>query len=284
MTIICKLQGGFGNHLGNVMLALVFYDKIHMPIYLEGNHIRGDTAYQRNDTRTTIFKVINPSIVTNSIEGLHSFHINSYDTYLTVLENIHAYTHYNLHINIICAGKIKFYRDNLEIISKYITIPLPPEIFTRKNNIIVSLRLGMGINEVSQPSPFEGVLRVPFIYFKDAISKITEKVGTIDSIFICSDNYTDKFLSNFITEYGDKIILLSDKNTLEQCSVLVHGAHVISSNSSFSLTSTMINTVGDIYLPEFRSSGAAYPHSSHSTMRDTLYTWATNMYLIPIND
>lgn len=284
MTIICNLKGGYGNHLYNVMLALLYYDKTHVPLHIVGNHIVGDTEFQRNDTRTTIYKVINPAIVTNTIDKLSAFHINSFDIYISVLNNIASYIQYNLYIDIIGAESIKFYRDNIDIILKYIIIPPPPTLYLNSNSIIVSLRLGMGINEISQPSPFAKELRLPFIYFKDAISKITASVGTVDRIYICSDNYVDSFIDNFLTEYGSKVVLLSDKNTLEQCSILVHGAHVVSSNSSFSLISTLMNTSGTVYIPEFKSSGAAYPHSSNARYRDALYTWAPNTYHINIED
>ena len=109
MTIICKLQGGFGNHLLNVFLGIIYYEHLNTPIYLEGNAIRNDTLHLRNDTRTTIYKVINPTIVTTHVENRpNTITITSFSSYLTVLENIHSYKSYNIHIHIICADKMSF--------------------------------------------------------------------------------------------------------------------------------------------------------------------------------
>lgn len=280
MTIICKLQGGFGNHLLNVLLGIIYYEHLNMPIYLEGNHIRNDVLHLRNDTRTTIYKVINPTIVTSHIEhSPNTIVINSFSSYLAILENIHSYKLYNIYINIIGADKMSFYTKYIDIIKKYIIIP-PVSEFPLKNKIIVSLRLGMGAHEVSKPSPYESDLRLPFIYYKTVIDSL---IKDNTEIYICSDNFTDTYITRFLTEYSGRIYLMSDKDTLFQAGLIAYGDHVISSNSTFALVVGMLNSTGIIYVPEFKSSGAAFPDKSNSCYRDILYSFLPNIKYVPID-
>ena len=63
--IICKLDGGFGNHLYTFFLACILSNKLKQKIFIEDNIILNDLLSQRKDTRETIYKIINYDYITN---------------------------------------------------------------------------------------------------------------------------------------------------------------------------------------------------------------------------
>jgi hypothetical protein len=255
--IVCNLQGGFGNHLFCYFLGCIMAEKFKNKIYIKGNTIANDQFKQRKDTRETIYKIINPIYIsqTNNSIAKNIIHINTIEQYNNILNNSHDLNEIIININIVSVP-IPFYVKNIDIIKKYVII----NNIKNTNTIVVSLRLGMGANEVVQPSPFEKDLRLPFTYYIKAINYFLEKNMCIDKLLICSDNYNDNYLKNFNEYYKHlNIIFCDDKNTLEQFEYIVNADYFVSSNSSFSLVGAVLNTTGICTIPNFNESDTIYP-------------------------
>jgi hypothetical protein len=276
--IVLNLQGGFGNHLFIYMLGVILADKNNMKINIIGNNITNDNLNQRADTRTTIFKIINKSYIDNVINLSNTFNIDTVEKYHTcvnmVLDKNTCY-----HINIIHLNDMMWFNTHLDIIFKYI---MPLKVNCPSNTIVISLRLGMGPNEVAQPSPFESVLRLPFDYYRQSINYFINKNKEIDRLVILADNYTDPYLMNF-QEFKDlNTVYMKDTNTLEQFKCIVSSQNFISSNSSFSLVGCLFNKTGVVIIPSFNDSNAVYPGISNSCYSKILNIDRDNVIKIKI--
>ena len=267
--IQCILQGGFGNHLLCYFLGCILAEKLNTKIHIKSNVIKNDTLTQRKDTRETIYKVVNIQYISdNFYEDKNVIKINKVEEYLNILKmNSNNYSlNTNFIINIITADSLSFYNNYLDIIKKYIVL----NNHKNENSIVISLRLGMGPNEVAQPSPFENELRLPFEYYKKAIEYFTSINKNINKLIICSDNFTDDYICNFKIYNNLNIIFCSDKNTLEQFEYIVSADYFISSNSSFSLVGAILNTSGITTIPNFKESNAVYPGKDNRRYSDIL--------------
>jgi hypothetical protein len=267
--IQCNLKGGFGNHLLCYFLSCILAEKINTKIYINSNAIENDSLSQRKDTRETIYKVVNTQYIsTNFIANNNIIEINSVEEYLNILNrNLDNYLlNTNFIVNIIGVHSLSFYTNYLDIIKKYIIL----NNYKNQNSIVISLRLGMGQNEIAQPSPFEKELRLPFKYYKKAIEYFMLINKNIDKLIICSDNFKDDFICNFKIYNNLNIIFCSDKNTLEQFEYIINADYFISSNSTFSLLGSMLNTSGITTIPNFKESNAVYPGQENSRYSDIL--------------
>jgi hypothetical protein len=112
----------------------------------------------------------------------------------------------------------------------------------------------MGEAEVCNPSPFSNILKLPLQYYKDAINILDKKYS---KIYICSDNYSDDYINEIITNY-DNVILLNNYNTYDQFCILVNTPVMISSNSSFSIVASLFNK-NSVLFPRFANTGSIYP-------------------------
>jgi ADP-heptose:LPS heptosyltransferase len=176
-----------------------------------------------------------------------------------------------------CKESLNFYKENINIIKKYIKI----NTVNIKNAIVLSLRLGMGENEISNPSPFESDLRLPFEYYKNAIQFFLNN-NFIDTLMICSDNYSDDYLNHFKEYTNLNIVLCNELNTLEQFELIVNADYFISSNSTFSLIGATLNTNGIITMPQFKESNTIYPHESNKKYSELLNLDHVNVVKIDI--
>ena len=248
------------------MLGAILADKNNMKIHIIGNNIANDNLNQRDDTRTTIFKIINESYIDTVINSATTFNIDTVEKYHTCVNTVlDKNTCY--HINIIHINDMMWFDKHLDMIFKYI---LPLKVKCPSNCIMISLRLGMGENEVAQPSPFESALRLPFDYYRQSINYFINKNKEIDTLVILSDNYTDPYLLNF-QEFKDlNIVYMKDRNTLEQFKYIVNSQNFISSNSSFSLLGCLFNTDGQAIIPCFNDSNAVYPGITNASYSKTL--------------
>jgi len=258
MSIIIEVQGGFGNHLMAVWLGCILANKNNMKLSIRGNAIHNDSNIQRNDTRTTIFKLVNPSYLEIPI-GTRMHSIWSAEDYLHCLScDLDKQSNYI--VKLIHINNMSFFLPYIPILKKYIT----PDIYNieddTSNSIVLSLRLGMGAAEVAQPSPYEGGFRLPFKYYYDSISKCLEMNPSINKIFILSDNYTNNYIDNFEI-FKDKlqIIYCNTKNTYEQFKYIINATYFINSNSTFSLVSSILNETGAVFVPNFRDSDSPFP-------------------------
>ena len=86
--IVLNLQGGFGNHLFIYMLGAILADKNNMKIHIIGNNIANDNLNQRDDTRTTIFKIINESYIDTVINSATTFNIDTVEKYHTCVNTV----------------------------------------------------------------------------------------------------------------------------------------------------------------------------------------------------
>jgi len=276
--IILNLKGGFGNHLFIYMLGVILADKNNMKIHIIGNNIANDNLNQRDDTRTTIFKIINESYIDTLINSANTFDIDTVEKYHTCVNTVlDKNTCY--HINIIHINDIMWFDKHLDVISKYI---IPLKVNCQSNCIMISLRLGMGENELAQPSPFESVLRLPFDYYRQSINYFINKNKEIDTLVILSDNYTDPYLLNF-QEFKDlNMVYMKDSNTLEQFKYIVSSQNFISSNSSFSLLGCLFNIDGISIIPSFNDSNAVYPGITNVSYSKTLNIDRDNIIKIKI--
>jgi hypothetical protein len=254
--IYCLLQGGFGNHMLNTFLGIILHHYTKKPITLCSNEITNDTNFQRNDTRTAIYKIVNPSVFNGDTTCYDTITINSsseyYNIYNAIKENPDNYKNTNIYINIILVDDMGFYCNNIDIIRQYVTIEHPQVDLS--DSIVLSLRLGMGEAEVCNPSPFSNILKLPLQYYKDAINILDKKYS---KIYICSDNYSDDYINEIITNY-DNVILLNNYNTYDQFCILVNTPVMISSNSSFSIVASLFNK-NSVLFPRFANTGSIYP-------------------------
>ena len=93
---------------------------------------------------------------------------------------------YLFDINIIHINDMMWFDKHLDVIFKYI---IPLKVNYPSNTIVISLRLGMGENEVAQPSPFESALRLPFDYYRQSINYFINKIFAAMPIQgACSNN------------------------------------------------------------------------------------------------
>lgn len=249
--IICVLKGGFGNHLLNYGIACVLSHKYDVKIKIISNAIKNDKLEQRNDTRTAINKILNYHYITkDNYQNNNTVNINTEKKYYESLKKINVKKNYKMSI---IGTNLNFYTKHRDILKKYIKLNYDCK-YKNPNSILISLRLGMGDNEVAGNStPFKDVLRLPFCYYKNSIDYLLKKNNNIEKIIICSDNFTEKYLDNFYTEYNFlDIIKYNDKNTLEQFNFLINADYLISSNSTFSLLACVFNTNGLVITPDFK--------------------------------
>lgn len=278
--IICSLHGGFGNHMLNTFLCIILHHYSKKHIHLISNKLSDDINIQRNDTRTAIYKLINSSILSNDICNNNKINIDTPDIYYNIFKeiknNINTQLNYNIYINIRNLNNIEFYYNHIDIIHKYISIDTPS--IDISNSIVISLRLGMGEAEFVNPSPYETELRLPFKYYKDIIDKLDKQYN---NIYICSDNYTDKYINNFIDTFNN-VILLNNFNTYEQFCILVNAPIFISSNSTFSIMASLFNK-NIIYFPKFVDSGTVFPGIENTRYDKILNNPASNVIYIDIS-
>lgn len=275
MSIIIELQGGFGNHLMAFWLGCILANKNDMNLSIRGNAIHNDSIIQRNDTRTTIFTLLNPIYLGTPL-GTRMHSICTVEDYLHYL-SCDLDKHSNYIVKLIHINNMSFFLPYIQILKKYII----PDIYTLEddlsNSIVLSLRLGMGAAEVAQPSPYEGELRIPFKYYHDCISKCLEMKPTINKIFILADNYTDTYINQFDIFKGKlQLIYCNAKNTWEQCKYIVNSHYFINSNSSFSLVSSILNETGVVFIPNFRESDSPFPGIENKRYAAVLNTNAPN--------
>jgi hypothetical protein len=254
--IYCLLHGGFGNHMLNTFLGIILHHYTKKPITLCSNEIVNDTNFQRNDTRTAIYKIVNPSVFNGDTTCFNTIIIKTsseyYNIYNVIKENPDNYKNTNIHIDIILVDDMGFYCNNIDIIRQYVTIESPQVDLS--DSIVLSLRLGMGEAEVSNPSPFSNILKLPLQYYIDSINTLDKKYS---KIYICSDNYSDNYITEIITNY-DNVILLNNYNTYDQFCILVNTPVMISSNSSFSIVASLFNK-NSVLFPRFIDTGSIYP-------------------------
>ena len=275
--IYCNLQGGFGNHLLCYLLGCIVSNKFKVSIRLNSNNIFNDTLIQRKDTRETIFKVENPNyIALHSPNNNNKFNVDSFEQYIAILNK--DVLDSDVYINIIGADSLSFYIPYLDILKKYLII----KNVKNENSIVISLRLGMGPNEIVSPSPFENELRLPFEYYKKAIEYFLTINPNINNLIICSDNFTDDFVCKFKIYNNLNLVLCSDKNTLEQFEYIVNADYFISSNSTFSLLGALLNTTGINTIPNFKGSDAVYPGEINKRYSNVLNINSSNCIKIEI--
>jgi hypothetical protein len=278
MSIIVTVGGGFGNHLLSFWAGCILANKNNMKLLIKGNAIQNDSNIQRNDTRTTIHKLVNleyveinthyinsdkdyESTLSNDLIGINKYYISSNDDYLQhLLVDLDTHMNYVVGYTSNLTPNMSFFSNHIQTLKKY----LIPDIYIIENDIsnsiVVSLRLGMGDAEVAIPSPFEKELRLPFIYYYDSIRKCAEMNNNIKKIFILSDNYTDKYLDQFdIFKDTFSIEYCNTKNTYEQFKYIINSQYFISSNSSFSIISSILNETGVIIFPNFKENDSPYP-------------------------
>lgn len=280
MSINVELQGGFGNHLLTYFLGCILAHKYDMKLSLISNEIPNDTLDQRSDTRTTIFKVANKQFITPFINrGITIDTISMYKSLLSY--GLDKYSNYTITF---ITDSLSFYTSHINNISTY----LIPDIFhveeDTSTSIIVSLRLGMGAAEVAQPSPFEKELRLPFTYYRDAILQCLKLYPTKKTLIILSDNYSSPYIEQF-QEFKDllKIIQYSNKNTYEQFKCIINAHFFISSNSSFSLVGSLLNTKGTVMIPNFIESDSPYPGSDNKRYSTILNIDTSNSVKVSIS-
>ena len=275
MSIIVEMQGGFGNHLMAFWLGCILANKNNMNISIKGNAILNDSNIQRNDTRTTIYKLVDPTKLKSAI-GSRAQNISSAEDYLHCL-SCDLDKHSNYVVKLIHINNMSFFLPYIPILKKYITSDIYKLEDDLSNSIVLSLRLGMGAAEVAQPSPYEGELRIPFKYYHDCISKCLEMKPTINKIFILADNYTDTYINQFDIFKGKlQLIYCNAKNTWEQCKYIVNSHYFINSNSSFSLVSSILNETGVVFIPNFRESDSPFPGIENKRYAAVLNTNAPN--------
>jgi hypothetical protein len=275
MSITIEVQGGFGNHLLAVWLGCILANKNNMNISIKGNAIHNDSNIQRNDTRTTIYKLLDPTILKPAI-GSRVQHISSAEEYLKYL-SVNLDKDINYIITLIHINNMSFFLPYIPVLKKYINPDIYNIDYDLSNSIVLSLRLGMGAAEVSQPSPYERELRIPIKYYYDSISKCLEMNPSINKIFILSDNYTDTYIHHFdIFKDNLQIVYCNTKNTYEQFKYIVNATYFISSNSSFSLVSSILNETGAIFIPSFTESGSPFPGIDNKRYATILNTNAPN--------
>jgi hypothetical protein len=279
-SINVELQGGFGNHLLAYFLGCILSHKYNVKISLISNEISNDMIAQRSDTRTTIFKVVNEQHIT-PFTG-NGISINTVDMYNDLLSSgLDKHENYTIHL--IGADSISFYVPYIDIISTYIV----PDIFNMNvdtnNSIIVSLRLGMGAGEVAQPSPFEGELRLPFKYYRDAINRCLKLHPNATTLIILSDNYSSPYIEQFQEFKGLlQITHYSNKNTYEQFKCIINAKFFISSNSTFSLIGALLNRKGTVMIPNFIDSDSPYPGSANARYSTILNIGTPNSIKVSI--
>jgi len=275
MSIIVEMQGGFGNHLMAFWLGCILANKNNMNISIKGNAILNDSNIQRNDTRTTIYKLVDPTTLKPAI-GSRVQNISSAEEYLKYL-SINLDKDIEYIIKLIHINNMSFFLPYISILKKYITSDIYNIDYDISNSIVISLRLGMGAAEVAQPSPYEGELRIPFKYYHDSIIKCLEMNPSINKMIILSDNYTDKYIQHFdIFKDKFQLIYCNNNSTYEQFKYIVNADYFINSNSTFSLVSSILNEKGAIFIPSFTESGSPFPGIENKQYALILNTNAPN--------
>jgi len=247
--IICNLQGGFGNHLLCVSLAMILANKYKTKIRINGNG-NGINVFSK-DTRNTIFKFINKNIIANENENYNhkNITINNKNEYYGALNNYNY--NFNYIINCVHVDELNIYKDNIDIINNNILINKTFD-YDYENTITISLRLGCK-GEAVYPSPFqnEESVRLPFNYYKIAINNIIQQNININTILICCDNFEDEFIKQFeIYKKSDFNIIFNKKDTYHQFCDIINSKYFITSLSSFSLWGVLLNN-NNCYVPCF---------------------------------
>lgn len=259
-------QGGFGNHLLAYGAALVLASKHDMQVHFIPNNIVGDTDHIRNDTRSALSSIIKPF---HSEDGLTSpFEIINvrdmhqfYDLLLNKTSKQLANT--RVHLRMI-SMHINHYHYHADMIKQHLdlnNIDIPPLPFLPyKHDIVVSFRLGMGSSEVV-PDAFVNTHRIPFTYYVDALSRALAINKTkLSRVIVCSDNFEDAYISQFHHMCSTKglDVIYANWNTLQQFKCIFAAKTIISSNSSFSVISSILSEATHIYFPCFKSSNTMY--------------------------
>jgi hypothetical protein len=249
--ITCNLQGGFGNHLLCVGLGIILANKYNSKIKINGNG-NGINNFS-NDTRNTIFKIINHRIIADNNQYLSNnyIYINNKDDYYNAFHNYDS--NYNYIINCIHIEDLNIYKENIDIINDNIFINKTFD-YDYDNTITISLRLGC-YGEVVYPSPFsdEESVRLPIEYFIQGINQILKKNKNINTLLICCDNFEDEFVKKFEYLNKEKInVIFNKKNTYDQFCDIINSKYFITSLSSFSLFGVLLNN-NNCYVPYFNN-------------------------------
>ena len=251
--IICKLAGGFGNHLLCVSLGIILANKWNTKIKIIGNG-EGINDFSK-DTRNTIFKIINKDILiedNKKISRRKRVIIINKENYYNIFNNFNI--NHDYIISCIHIDDMNIYRQNIHIINTYLIINKFFD-YDYDNTITVSIRLGRE-GEGVYPSPFqdEEAYRLPFEYYKDGINEIMKKKDNITTILICCDNFDDKFIKQFeIFENNITTVIYNKKNTYYQFCDIINSKYFISSLSTFSLWGVLLNT-NNRYVPFYKNS------------------------------
>ena len=246
--IICILQGGFGNHLLCVALAIILSDKYNIKIKIIGNG-NGINDFSK-DTRNTIFKIINKNIITNDPCNGKNININNKTDYYQALNNYDL--NFNYIIRCIHINELNIYKENIDTINNNILINKTFD-YDYENTITISLRLGCEGEVVWPGGPFENEEshRLPFNYFSQGIKHIIEENKNINTLLICCDNFEDDFIKQFEYLKDEKInIIFNKKNTYEQLCDIINSKYFITSLSTFSLWGVLLNN-NNCYVPCF---------------------------------
>jgi len=222
-----KLDGGFGDHLKvYAAFALRFLSspsiKNSSPRFnwtFTDNIIPNDTLAQRNDTRSSLRKIL------RSLEACDS--VNS-DMITLSLDNHSYYMPYQC-----------LYANRKLILDRLIDVDtIPRKLEVSKNDIVISFRLGMGENEVVPYAFSDQGNQLPFDYYIKSLDMITRMNDISRTIFICSDNYQHDKIKMLKSKYPNAVSL-EGFNTLEQFRIILDSSYFISSNSSFSIMASI---------------------------------------------
>jgi hypothetical protein len=254
------LQGGFGNHLSCVALGIILANKYNIKIHMvhNGNGINNFSK----DTRNTIFKIVNVSIIANYSNNTlnNNTYINTSQDYYNALYNYNSSSNYI--INCIGIEEINIYIENITTIKNHLIINHNFN-YDYENTITISLRLGC-YGEVCFPSPFsdEESTRLPFDYFIQGIKQILNKNENINTLLICCDNFEDDFVKKFeyLNNQGINVIL-NKKNTYDQFCDILNSKYFITSLSSFSLFAVIFSN-NNCYVPYFKHNSTIKKHIS----------------------
>jgi hypothetical protein len=250
-------QGGFGNHLLAYSSAIILSQYAKGSIFIYDNAIPNDGDIKRNDTRTTIQKIIKNQPSGNYSEGLpiidlHIHTVQDYTRIHTLLKesciNTSQYT--RIHIHTITVMHLNEYYLHRTLILEHLKLPTPV-IDLQPSDVVISFRLGMGTSETC-PEVFTGKHRIPMAYYNKILHMLYEK-EFIKRIIICADNFTDPYIKEFISlsiRDGTKVIY-ADYNTFDQFQIILNAKTVISSNSTFSVMGILLTNADNVYMPLF---------------------------------
>lgn len=236
MIIYVELNGGFGNHLLEFCAAKIISEiKSVDNIYIKTNYLQSDENSQKKDTRSSLAKIIDKKYFTNTTcyNGLRL----TFDNFSTILDNNENLLIYSPCIPFSIISK---YKEKIKY--EWLSLPKNDKIIINEDDIVISLRLGMGIHEVA--NVYENIHRLPFTYYKNALNSVK-----YNRIIICSDNFEDPYIKQFDC-YNP---IYAKYNTLEQFVLIMNAKKIISSNSTFSIFASVLSDADIIYYPMFAS-------------------------------